>query len=105
MRVELYNNHSQTLLGHIVAKLQHDHKPFIVIFEPSHISEPEKLYAEMKTIINMLPKKYTIIDPFMGSGETGVAAVELDRDFIGLEIDPVAFDNAEQRIFDAKYAL
>lgn len=57
----------------------------------------------MKNIIGILPKEYTIIDPFMGSGTTGVAAVELNRDFIGIELDPMYFDVAKQRIFNAKH--
>lgn len=56
----------------------------------------------MKNIIGILPKEYTIIDPFMGSGTTGVAAVELGRDFIGIELDPLYFDIAKQRIFNAE---
>lgn len=56
----------------------------------------------MKNIIGILPKEYTIIDPFMGSGTTGVAAVELGRDFIGIELDPMYFDVAKQRIFNAQ---
>ena len=57
----------------------------------------------MKNIIGVLPQKYTIVDPFMGSGTTGVAAVELGRDFIGIELDPLYFDVAKQRIFNAKH--
>jgi site-specific DNA-methyltransferase (adenine-specific) len=40
----------------------------------------------------------TILDPFMGSGTTGVACVELGRKFIGIEQDPVYFALACQRI-------
>lgn len=56
----------------------------------------------MKNIIGLLPEEYTIIDPFMGSGTTGVAAVELGRDFIGVELDALYFDIAKQRIFNAR---
>lgn len=42
-----------------------------------------------------------ILDPFMGSGTTGVAAVNLGRKFIGIEIEPKYFDVACQRIADA----
>lgn len=69
------------------------------------VNDGEMSVNVMKNIISALPEEYTIIDPFMGSGTTGVAAVELGRDFIGVEIDPVRFDNAEQRIFNAKYSL
>lgn len=40
----------------------------------------------------------TILDPFMGSGTTGVACLSLGRRFIGIEIDPVHFDTACRRI-------
>ena len=40
----------------------------------------------------------TILDPFMGSGTTGVACVKLGRKFIGIEIDPGFFDIACRRI-------
>lgn len=43
----------------------------------------------------------TILDPFMGSGTTGVACVKLGRKFIGIEIDPGYFDIACKRIKDA----
>ncbi len=39
-----------------------------------------------------------ILDPFMGSGTTGVAAVKLGRQFTGIEIDPKYFDMALLRI-------
>ena len=39
-----------------------------------------------------------VLDPFMGSGTTGVAAVKLSRKFIGIEIEPKYFDIARRRI-------
>jgi site-specific DNA-methyltransferase (adenine-specific) len=43
----------------------------------------------------------TILDPFMGSGTTGVAAVKLGRRFIGIEIEPKYFEIACRRISEA----
>lgn len=43
-----------------------------------------------------------ILDPFMGSGTTGVAALKLQRRFIGIEINPEYFAIAEKRINDWK---
>ncbi len=43
----------------------------------------------------------TVLDPFMGSGTTGVACVNLGRKFIGIEIDPDYFDIACRRIYEA----
>tara|TARA_R100000655_G_scaffold70004_1_gene108220 strand:+ start:292 stop:1053 length:762 start_codon:yes stop_codon:yes gene_type:complete len=43
----------------------------------------------------------TILDPFMGSGTTGVACVKLGRKFVGIEIEPKYFEIACKRIEDA----
>ena len=40
----------------------------------------------------------TILDPFMGSGTTGVACIQTERQFIGIEKEPKYFDIACQRI-------
>ena len=45
-----------------------------------------------------------ILDPFMGSGTTGVACVKLGRKFIGIEIDHGYFDIAKKRILKAQDA-
>lgn len=42
-----------------------------------------------------------VIDPYCGSGSTGIAALNLGRDFIGIEIDPAFFELACRRIDDA----
>lgn len=42
-----------------------------------------------------------VLDPFMGSGTTGVACAKLARRFIGIEIEPKYFDVACKRIEDA----
>ena len=47
----------------------------------------------------------TILDPFMGSGTTGVACAMLNRNFIGIEIDKGYFDIAKKRIEDTQVSL
>ena len=44
----------------------------------------------------------TILDCFMGSGSTGVACIETNRNFIGIELEPKYYEIAEQRINEAK---
>jgi site-specific DNA-methyltransferase (adenine-specific)/modification methylase len=46
-------------------------------------------------------KSSLILDPYMGSGTTGVAALQLGRKFIGIELDPGYFDIACKRIEEA----
>jgi len=43
-------------------------------------------------------QKDLILDPFMGSGTTGVVCKKLDRNFIGIEIDNEYYNIAKQRI-------
>ena len=52
----------------------------------------------MENIIGILPNDYVIVDPFMGSGTTGIACKNLNRDFIGIEIDTEYYQIAKKRI-------
>lgn len=59
----------------------------------------QKPIEVMRWCIGRLPKECeTILDPFMGSGTTGVAAVKLGKSFTGIEIDEKYFDIACRRI-------
>lgn len=49
--------------------------------------------------------KNVVLDPFMGSGTTGVAAVMRGRKFIGIEKEPTYFDFAQRRIDDLQTSL
>jgi site-specific DNA-methyltransferase (adenine-specific)/modification methylase len=60
----------------------------------------EKNAALMRALLKF--DAQTILDPFMGSGTTGVAAVQMGRDFIGIEREPKYFDIACKRIEDAQ---
>jgi len=44
----------------------------------------------------------TVLDPFMGSGTTGVAAVQQGRQFVGIEREPKYFEIACERIRQAQ---
>jgi DNA modification methylase len=53
----------------------------------------------MKYLIKLItPPGGTVLDPFNGSGSTGMAAVELGFDYIGCELDPAYVSIAETRI-------
>jgi len=62
-------------------------------------SHPCQMPVEvMENIIKLIPEEYTIVDPFMGSGTTGVACKKINRNFIGIELDPTYFEIAKNRI-------
>ena len=67
---------------------------------PGRNSHPcVKPVALMEYLINMVTREgQTVLDPFMGSGTTGLACKNLNRKFIGIELDPEYFKIAEKRI-------
>jgi len=67
--------------------------------DKEHIAE--KPVALLRQLIGVTPPSAVILDPFMGSGTTGVAALQLGRRFIGIEIEPRYFDLACRRIEEA----
>lgn len=67
-----------------------------------HFHPTQKPVDLMEWCINQTPDFCrTVLDPYMGSGSTGVAAVKLGRRFIGIEIEPKYFDIACRRIREA----
>lgn len=72
-----------------------------------HWSGEEKQHPTQKPLrvmhwsIEQAGEAKTILDPFMGSGTTGVAAIQLGRKFIGIERDERYFDIACKRIEQA----
>ncbi len=66
------------------------------------VTHPCQMPVEiMKYLVGIIPTEYKIVDPFAGSGTTGVACKLLDRDFIGLEIDSEYVRLANARISQA----
>jgi site-specific DNA-methyltransferase (adenine-specific) len=61
----------------------------------------QKPIAVMMFTLREIGEAETVLDPFMGSGTTGVAAVKLGREFTGIEIEPKYFDIACRRISEA----
>ena len=67
--------------------------------QKNHIAE--KPVARLMDIVSVSTTEAIILDPFMGSGTTGVACARLGRKFIGIEIEPKYFDIACKRIEEA----
>lgn len=66
----------------------------------------QKSLELMKQIIKIHTNENDIImDPFMGSGTTGVAAYELNRKFIGIELESHYYEQSKKRIFNSKDVL
>ena len=74
---------------------------FIVTHEAASDHFSEKPVDLMRWCIEYLPLPQTILDPYMGSGTTGVACAKLGRKFIGIEIERRYFDIACRRIEEA----
>ena len=72
------------------------------IAQDGAVHPTQKPLALMKWCIEQAGNPQTILDPFMGSGTTGVAAVQMGRRFIGIEREPKYFEIACRRIEDAQ---
>lgn len=60
--------------------------------------QTEKPVELLENLLAICPAGGIALDPFMGSGSTGVACVKTGRKFIGMELDPGYFETAKQRI-------
>lgn len=69
------------------------HKSHAAVF-PTELSDT--------VISNFSKPNDTILDPFMGTGSSGVSAKKINRNFIGIELDPDYFKIAQDRINSAK---
>ena len=61
----------------------------------------QKPVAVMMPFVQLVDADEIVLDPFMGSGTTGVACAKLGRKFIGIELEPKYFDIACKRIEQA----
>lgn len=62
----------------------------------------QKPLSVMKFSISFFENSKSVIDPFMGSGTTGVACMQMGKIFVGIEKDERYFDIACKRIEDAQ---
>ena len=68
----------------------------------SHPTQKPVALMEWAMAKARIPIGATVLDPFMGSGTTGVACVRTGRRFIGIELDPGYFAIAQRRIAEAQ---
>jgi len=80
-----------------VAKL---YRQSVLSYEKQHPTQ--KPVELMMWCIKQFGEIKLIADPFMGSGTTGVAAIQMGRKFIGIEREPKYFDIACERIENAQ---
>lgn len=70
-------------------------------------NDKDRMGGKPTRLMQMMVADYSrrdelVCDPFMGAGTTGVACMKEGRDFLGIEIDPDAFDKACRRIEEAQ---
>ena len=75
------------------------------LFSSPIVSNKNRLHPTQKPIelleryINLhCPENGIVLDPFMGSGSTGIACINTNRNFIGIELDPKYFEIAKKRM-------
>lgn len=112
--IPTYNNHHLNDLEYIVLirekgtffshhKQIDDFRKFFLTSCRPGLHPAEKPLALIERFIKISSQQgETILDPFMGCGTTGVACVNLNRNFIGMEIDEKYYQIAVKRIEDAQ---
>lgn len=90
------------LIGNAPKKIIYNNNG-VMAKERGGLHPTQKPIGVMKWCISHLPDDaQTIFDPFMGSGSTGVAGVQMGKSFIGIERDAAYFDIAIKRIEQAQ---
>lgn len=104
-----HNLHSINMVGDRAANVT---QSLIVGFnEKTIVKQPRDHYSAihptqkpvrlLERLLNLVSKPgAVVVDPFMGSGSTGIACLNTGRHFMGWEIDKEYFDGAEKRIAD-----
>jgi len=97
---------SERICGSFDGNIDHEHgnrkigaPPNIPTAKAKNHHPTVKPIKLMQYLINLVtPPQGTVLDPFMGSGSTGVAAKNLNRKFIGIELNEEYFEIAKNRI-------
>ena len=81
-----------------------DHLPYQPLHKGQSVHQYEKPYKLMRSLVSFIPKDKSILEPFMGSGTTLLAAKALNRKCIGIEIEEkyceIAAKRCSQQVFD-----
>ena len=89
--VKVYGNYNTKFTYYVTPLNQKDKKKY------GHPTiKPQEILLNLVT--NSSQEGDTVCDPFMGSGSTGVACKNLNRDFIGIEVDNNWYQIAQNRI-------
>ena len=67
-------------------------------FKKDKLVHPTQKPLELMKYLVHVSNSQNILDPFMGSGTTGVACKELNKNFTGIELDKKYFDIAKERL-------
>lgn len=86
------------------AKYLHGHFSLPAPQNDERIHSTQKPLELIKALMEIAPEGCIVLDPFMGSGTTAVAAIETGRHFIGYELSPEYCALANERIARAKSA-
>jgi DNA modification methylase len=110
LRFENKNDSNGEAFGGVRKERIHDNKGFGYpknLLTLSNANQKNRIHSTQKPVALMeyLIRTYTnageaVLDFTMGSGTTGVAAKNLGRSFIGIELDPEYFHAASKRIAD-----
>ena len=87
----------------ILRQQNHNNETFFITGKENHATvKPLKL---IQRLIELTTNENDIVfDPFMGSGTTGIACMNLNRNFIGTELDSEYFEIAKSRVEKAYYS-
>lgn len=108
--IPAYNNHHLSDLEYIIMirdkgtyfskhKNINDYRKFYLTSCKKGVHPAEKPVELLERFIRVSSQENQVIfDPFMGSGSTGVACLNNNRNFIGYELDTTCFEIAKERI-------
>jgi len=100
-----YSNHEQAITAGTKAKYNDEYYPKSILEFSKANNKDSRLHPTQKPVdlLEYLVKTYSnegdvILDNCMGSGTTGVACINLNRQFIGIEKNPIYFSLAKNRL-------